>query len=65
MSEPTPLFVGLDVQKDCVVVSHARGPSIDPPVFVGDSRRAAGCMGYRVNRLIGPWLSSEQHVITM
>ncbi len=35
MSEPTPLFVGLDVHKDSIAVAHAQGQSADPPVFVG------------------------------
>ena len=36
MSEPTPLFVGLDVHKDSIAVAHARGQSAEPPVFVGE-----------------------------
>ena len=36
MSEPTPLFVGLDVHKDSIAVAHALGQSADPPVFVGE-----------------------------
>jgi transposase len=35
MSEPTPLFVGLDVHKDSIAVAHAQGQCADPPVFVG------------------------------
>ena len=35
MSEPTPLFVGLDVHKDSIAVAHAQGQSAEPPVFVG------------------------------
>ena len=35
MSEPTPLFVGLDVHKDSIAVAHAQGHSADPPVYVG------------------------------
>ena len=35
MSEPTPLFVGLDVHKDSIAVAYARGESADPPVYVG------------------------------
>ena len=35
MSEPTPLFVGLDVHKDSIAVAHALGQSADPPVFLG------------------------------
>ena len=35
MSEPTPLFVGLDVHKDSIAVAHAQGQSADPPVYVG------------------------------
>jgi transposase len=35
MTEPTPLFVGLDVHKDSIAVAHAQGQSADPPVFVG------------------------------
>ena len=35
MSDPTPLFVGLDVHKDSIAVAYARGQSADPPVFVG------------------------------
>ena len=35
MSDPTPLFVGLDVHKDSIAVAHAQGQSADPPVYVG------------------------------
>jgi transposase len=35
MTEPTPLFVGLDVHKDSIAVAHAAGQSADPPVFLG------------------------------
>ena len=35
MTQPTPLFVGLDVHQDSIAVAHARGHSADPPVFVG------------------------------
>ncbi len=35
MSEPTPLFVGLDVHKDSIAVAYAQGQSADPPVYVG------------------------------
>jgi transposase len=36
MSEPTPLFVGLDVHKDSIAVAHVRGQSTEAPVFVGE-----------------------------
>ena len=32
MSEPTPLFVGLDVHKDSIAVAYAQGQRADPPV---------------------------------
>jgi transposase len=35
MSEPTPLFVGLDVHKDSIAGAHALGQSAEPPVSVG------------------------------
>ena len=35
MSDPTPLYVGLDVHKDSIAVAHAQGQSADPPVYVG------------------------------
>ena len=35
MSQPTPLFVGLDVHNDSIAVAHAQGLSTDPPVLVG------------------------------
>ena len=35
LSEPTPLFVGLDVHKDSIAVAYAQGQSADPPVYVG------------------------------
>jgi transposase len=35
MTQPTPLFVGLDVHNDSIAVAHAQGQSADPPVFVG------------------------------
>ena len=42
MSEPPPLFVGLDVHKDSIAVAHAQGQRAEPPVFVGaiDARQA-------------------------
>jgi transposase len=36
MTQPTPIFVGLDVHKDSIAVAHAQGHSADPPVFVGE-----------------------------
>jgi transposase len=36
MTEPTPLYVGLDVHKDSIAVAHAHGQSADPPVFIGE-----------------------------
>jgi len=35
MSEPTTLFVGLDVHKDSISVAHAEAGRTDPPHFVG------------------------------
>ncbi len=35
MTEPTPLYVGLDVHKDSIAVAHALGQCADPPVFLG------------------------------
>ena len=35
MEQPTLLFVGLDVHKDSIAVSHADGDRADPPHFVG------------------------------
>jgi transposase len=35
MTEPTPLFVGLDVHKDSIAVAHAQGGSTAPPLFLG------------------------------
>ena len=35
MSDPTPLFIGLDVHKDSIAVAHAQGQRADPPVYVG------------------------------
>jgi transposase len=35
MSQPTPLFVGLDVHKDSIAVAHAAGGQSEPPHFVG------------------------------
>ncbi len=35
MSEPTLLFVGLDVHKDSIAAAHAQGRSAEPPVYVG------------------------------
>jgi transposase len=35
MSEPTTLFVGLDVHKDSIAVAHAEAHRADPPHFVG------------------------------
>ena len=35
MSEPTTLFVGLDVHKDSIAVAHAEAHRDDPPHYVG------------------------------
>ena len=35
MSEPTTLFVGLDVHKDSIAVAHAEAHRADPPHYVG------------------------------
>jgi len=35
MTEPTPLFVGLDVHKDSIAVAQADGATTAPPVFLG------------------------------
>ena len=35
MSEPTTLFVGLDVHKDSIAVAHAQALQTDPPHYVG------------------------------
>ncbi len=35
MSEPTTLYVGLDVHKDSIAVAHAEAHRADPPHFVG------------------------------
>jgi transposase len=35
MSEPTTLFVGLDVHKDSIAVAHAEARCADPPHYVG------------------------------
>ena len=48
MSDPTPLFVGLDVHKDSIAVAHAQGQSADPPVFDG----AIGTRQADLDRLI-------------
>ncbi len=42
MPKPTPLFVGLDVHKDFITVTHAEAHGSRPPVFLGSigSRRA-------------------------
>lgn len=48
MSEPTPLFVGLDVHKDSIAVAHAQGQSADPPVYLG----AIGTRQADVDKLI-------------
>ena len=48
MSQPTPLFVGLDVYKDSIAVAHAQGQSADPPVFVGGLARAQADLDLRL-----------------
>ena len=35
MSEPTTLFIGLDVHKDSIAVAHAEAHRADPPHYVG------------------------------
>ena len=35
MSEPTPLYVGLDVHKESIAVAYADGAGTAPPVFLG------------------------------
>ena len=57
MSEPTPLFVGLDVHKDSIVVAHAQGQSADPPVFVGE----IGTRQAHIDKLIRR-LSRARHI---
>jgi transposase len=51
MSEPTPLFVGLDVHKDSIAVAHAQGHSADPPVFVGTVGTRQADLSQLVRRL--------------
>ena len=49
MGNNTPLFVGLDVQKDAIAVAHAAGDRSDPPVFVGES----GTREADIDQLVG------------
>ena len=51
MSEPTPLFVGLDVHKDSIAVAHAQGQCTDPPVFVGAIGTRQADLDKRIRRL--------------
>ena len=51
MSEPTPLFVGLDVHKDSIAVAHAHGESAEPPVFVGEIGTRQGDLEKLIRRL--------------
>ena len=51
MSEPTPLFVGLDVHKDSISVAHARGQSAEAPVFVGEIGTRQTDLEKRIRRL--------------
>ena len=59
MAQPTKLFVGLDVHKDSIAVSHARGQSADPPVFVGaigtrqaDRAKLVRCLQAKASTLV-------------
>jgi len=51
MAKPTPLFVGLDVQKDSIAVAHAQGQSADPPVFLGTIGTRQGDLDKLIRRL--------------
>ena len=51
MSQPTPLFVGLDVHKDSIAVAHAQGQRADPPVFVGVIGTRQADLGKLIRRL--------------
>ena len=51
MSEPTPLFVGLDVHKDSIAVAYAQGQSADPPVYVGAIGTREADLTTRIRRL--------------
>jgi transposase len=51
MSEPAPLFVGLDVQKDSIAVAHAQGQSADSPVYLGAIGTRQADVGARIRRL--------------
>ncbi len=51
MSEPTPLFVGLDVHKDSIAVAYAQGQSADPPVYVGAIGTRAADLTKLIRRL--------------
>ena len=53
MSQPTPLFVGLDVHKDSIAVAHAYGQSADPPVFVGEIGPRQADLDKLIRRLEG------------
>ena len=51
MSEPTPLFVGLDVHKDSIAVAYAQGQRAAPPVFVGEIGTREADLAKLVRRL--------------
>src|SRR4029077_522383 len=59
MSEPTPLFVGLDVHKDSIAVAHALGQSTDPPVFVG----AIGTRQADLTKLVRRLQTKTSHLV--
>jgi transposase len=59
MSQPTTLFVGLDVHKDSISVAHAAARESDPPSFVG----AIGTRQCDVDKLIRRLQSKAERLV--
>ena len=59
MSEPTTLFVGLDVHKDSIAVAHAAADRALPPHFVG----SIGNRQVDIDKLVRRLLSQAPHLV--
>ncbi len=59
MSQPTTLFVGLDVHKDSITVAYAEGGRTDPPTFLG----TIGTRQADIDKLLRRFRSKARHLV--